>query len=171
MWVIILAIAIIVLLLTPIKIDCYLYYDKENRILTSCAYLYGGIKIVGGYFERIGSKVFFHYANRKATVIKIGDMRENKIKLKDLSSVKLKTIMPIISLPNDANSCVSGSAIAVLSGVLLPNLFGAIGPDKAKTKVLIGRDKGLKIYIKLKFSITIIAVIITTMKIRMRNEN
>lgn len=170
MVVIFLTIALIILILIPIKIDCYLYYDKENKILTSCAYLYGVIKIVGGYFERIGSEVFFHYTNKKAMVIKIGDMRENKIKLKDLSSVKLKTITPIISMPNDANSYGYGSAIAVLSNVFLPYISKEAKTKNAKTVVIIGRDEALKTYIKLNFATTIIAIIITIVKIRIRNE-
>lgn len=170
MLVMILVVALIILILIPLKIDCYLYCDIENKILTVCVYLYGIIKIVGGYFERIDSEVFFHYTNKKAMVIKIGDMRENKIKLKDLSTVKLKTIIPIISMPNDANFYGYGSAITALSDVLMPYFSKEAKQKNTKTVIIIGRDEALKTYIKLKFSTNIIAIIITIVKIRTRNE-
>lgn len=82
-------------MILPLNISINVAVIKKHRKIFFGIYLYGVIKILGGYIEKIPEGLAIHYTNKKAVIIRLNALigaRKNIKPFMDYHFVKFKTL-------------------------------------------------------------------------------
>lgn len=86
---------IVCIMIMPLNISVNVAVVKKYRKIFFGIYLYGAIKIFGGYIEKISEGLAIHYTNKKAIIIRSKDLIGARKSIKpfmDYHFVKFKTL-------------------------------------------------------------------------------
>lgn len=157
-----------IIFFTPIFVRSYLYYDKEGKRLCFALYLYVFIKLAGGYIERYDERLVMHYSNKRASILNKPDVNKIKVKKSDLTLVWVTEVKTTVSLPFTPKNCNLAGAVAVIGNVVFPNFENRYDFIKLKSKVILGRDENLKLYLKAGVVTNLLMIIILIIKMAVR---
>ncbi len=154
--------AVVFILCAPLNFSGYIYFDKQSKRLSFGIYLYGFIKVFGGYTQLIKGGVIIHYANKKARLFLKRDMGNFKIKLKDLKSIEVFSSKLVTSFPCAADYANLASCITVATNFICPFIVTNKDFIKLNSTVILGRDEDLKAYYKISvgFNLSVILKIL-----------
>lgn len=151
--------AVAFILCAPLNFSGYLYLDKESKRLSFGIYLYGVIKVFGGYAQPVKRGVIIHYANKKARLFLKSDMGSFKIKLKDLKSIEVFSSKLVTSFPCTVNDVNLASCITVATNFICPFIVTKKNFIKLNSTVILGRDEDLKAYYKINVAFNLLVII------------
>ena len=151
--------AIVFVLLFPISVSVYVYFDSETKKITFAVMPYNAFVIFGGYALIKGGNVFLHYGKKKAKLFRITDARSLGFKPKYLKGVKILTINNLLSVKFEPESVFCVGAYLALSNVISPvieTLTGARSVFIAE----VGYKESTSNYFSLSFAFDVLLVII-----------
>ena len=88
----ILILLLAILLLLPVTVTIETYFDSSCNKLGCIIYLYGFMKLLGGYLAPCPKGVAFHVSDKKALIFSYKQMQEGRKRFSPKSGIKLNNV-------------------------------------------------------------------------------
>lgn len=150
--------AIVFTVFLPLDFCGYIYFDKAIGRLTFGVYLYGFLRVFGGFIESDGGDYLIHYKNSRAKLIKRGDVRKSRIGINDLKSIEVFSLRSVFSFPMNVGYVMPSATVMVCTEFFAPIVKSEKDFVKLKSTCIFGRDDSLKAYCKIKFGLNLFVV-------------
>lgn len=161
-WVYVVA-SIFLLLIFPFFISIFAFYDGGRKRLNFGVFLYGKIKLVGGYAKYKTAKIILHLSDKKAVVIS-----PESIKFKGginvMRGIELLELKNRVILEYAPESIMPATALSTLESSLFPVLASKKEFAKLRYSVELIPEASAMVFLKTEVLVNLLSLIVTVIK-------
>lgn len=153
------------LLILPIIITIYGFFDKEQSKLYLGVFLFGKIKIFSGYITIKQSVLYFHVSSKKAIAFNLSSIIEIKNSPKFISALNVLTLESVLNISyNNFLSLFLAESYYVVNKIICSVIYDKNRFVKIKNDVVLREEENVNYFFKVIISINLLNIIIELVK-------